>query len=133
MNYDDVAERLRQHHRETEVQIERLETILDSLGESHSSLKDVALSMSGNLAALGHSIAGDEILKNTFANFAFENFEAASYRSLIAMAEAGSFTNALEPLKATLGGRARDGVLGRKQDSRDHHEVPRALGGWREG
>jgi ferritin-like metal-binding protein YciE len=101
-NYDDVAERLRRHHGETEVQIQRLEEILGSLGESHSSLKDAALSLGGNLAALGHTIAGDEILKNTFANFAFENFEAASYRSLIVMAEAGSFTAAVEPLTASL-------------------------------
>jgi hypothetical protein len=31
----------------------------------------VALSISGSLAALGHTVAGDEILKNFFANFAF--------------------------------------------------------------
>lgn len=101
-NYDDVAEQLRRHRGETETQIQRVETILGSLDESHSTLKDVGLALSGNLAALGHTIAGDEILKNTFANFAFENFEAASYRSLIAMADAGGFGAALDPLKQSL-------------------------------
>jgi ferritin-like metal-binding protein YciE len=31
-------------------------------------------------------MAGDEILKNTFANNAFENFEIAAYKSLLALA-----------------------------------------------
>jgi ferritin-like metal-binding protein YciE len=60
------------------------------------------MSISGNMAAMAHTVAGDEILKNTFANFAFENFEAASYRSLITMAEAGSFTSATTLLNASL-------------------------------
>ncbi|HVI27100.1 DUF892 family protein [Hansschlegelia sp.] len=75
-NYEEVAEQLRRHRGETEQQIGRLEQILGSLDESHSALKDAALG--GNLAALGHAIASDEILKNTFANFAFENFEAGA-------------------------------------------------------
>ncbi len=29
----------------------------------------------------------DEILKNTFANYAFEHFEIAAYKSLIALAQ----------------------------------------------
>lgn len=40
------------------------------------------------LAFLGNAMADDEILKNAFSSFAFENFEIASYMSLIAMAEA---------------------------------------------
>jgi len=101
-NYDEVAEQLRRHRGETEQQIGRLEQILGSLDESHSALKDAALSFTGNLAALGHAVAGDEILKNTFANFAFENFEAASYRSLITIAEAGAFGSAVPLLQNSL-------------------------------
>lgn len=101
-NYPDVAERLRTHRRETEGQIQRLEQILSNLGESHSALKDAALSFMGNMAALGHAMAGDEILKNTFANNAFENFEIASYRSLIAMAEAGGMAQAIPLLQQSL-------------------------------
>ncbi len=36
------------------------------------------LSAGGSMAAIGHSMADDEILKNSFANFAFENFEIAA-------------------------------------------------------
>jgi ferritin-like metal-binding protein YciE len=32
-------------------------------------------------------MAGDEVLKNTFANSALENYEIAAYKSLLAMAE----------------------------------------------
>ena len=96
-NYPEVAARLEQHITETEGQIQRIEEILGSLNESHSSLKDAALSFSGAMAALGHTVAGDEIVKNSFANFAFENFEAAAYKSLIIMADHGGF-NASKPL-----------------------------------
>lgn len=88
-NYPEVEERLRQHISETEGQIERLDTILADLGEDRSALKDTALSLGGAMAAIGHSAAPDEIVKNSFANFAFENYEAAAYKSLIALAEAG--------------------------------------------
>lgn len=36
-------------------------------------------------------MAGYEILKNSFANFAFENFEVAAYKSLLTVAEAGGY------------------------------------------
>ena len=86
-NYPDMAQRLQTHLKETEIQLERLERILESHGESRSALKDIGGQVMGNMAAITHSVAGDEILKNTFANLAFENFEIASYTSLITMAE----------------------------------------------
>ena len=90
-NYPEVADMLRRHRVETEQQIERVDTILQGFGETPSSLKDAVLSFTGNMAALAHLPAPDEILKNSFANQAFENFEMAAYTSLIAMAEAGFF------------------------------------------
>ena len=102
-NYPDVAAQLDKHIRETEGQIKRLEDILHQLGEDHSSLKDVALSLSGAMAAMGHTMAGDEILKNSFANFAFENFEIAAYKSLMTIAELGGFPSAVPALQANLG------------------------------
>jgi ferritin-like metal-binding protein YciE len=97
-----VAARLEQHISETEGQIGRLEEILSALNEDHSTLKDVALSFSGSMAALGHTMAGDEILKNSFANFAFENFEIAAYKSLLTIAEAGGYGAAMTGLQANL-------------------------------
>ena len=79
--YPEVAARLKTHISETEGQIGRLENILSSMDEDSSTLKDLALSVGGSVAALGHTLAGDEILKNTFASFAFENYEIAAYRT----------------------------------------------------
>jgi ferritin-like metal-binding protein YciE len=86
--YPEVTQILQQHIRETEQQIQRLEDILHALGEDRSLLKDVATQTIGNLAAVGHALSGDEILKNMFANHGLEAHEMAAYTSLITMAEA---------------------------------------------
>ena len=101
-NYPEVASRLEQHIRETEGQIARLEEVLESLSEDRSMLKDAALSFSGAMAAMGHTMAGDEIIKNSLANFAFEHFEIAAYKSLMTVAELGGFPGLVAPLKANL-------------------------------
>ena len=87
-DYPALQERLRLHLAETEEQLTRIDTSLQELGESASTLKDMALSLGANIAALGHAIAGDEVLKNVFANNAFENYEIAAYKSLIAIGDA---------------------------------------------
>jgi ferritin-like metal-binding protein YciE len=101
-SYPEVEAQLKKHIAETEGQIERLERILDSLDEDKSSLKDLALSVAGTFAAVGHTVAPDEILKNSMANFAFENFEIAAYKSLITLAEASGNSSAIGDLKLNL-------------------------------
>jgi ferritin-like metal-binding protein YciE len=102
-NYPEVAEMLARHRAETEGQLSRVDELLGNLGESASGIKDTALSITGNLAALAHAPAPDEILKNAMANHAFENFEIAAYTSLIALAEHGGFGNAMSALEQSLG------------------------------
>jgi ferritin-like metal-binding protein YciE len=46
--------------------------------------------------------ASDEVLKNTLANFAFEHFEMAAYKSLIAMAEVLGDAKGAEAAKTCL-------------------------------
>ena len=101
-NYPEVEAVLRTHLRETEEQIRRIDELLHSFGEDRSLLKDLATQFSGNMAAIAHSVMQDEILKNHFANHAFENFEIASYMSLIAMAEATGHGAHLSALQTTL-------------------------------
>ncbi|GGE55363.1 YciE/YciF family protein [Agaricicola taiwanensis] len=101
-HYPALEQRLREHIEETKVQKDRLDQILKSVGDSNSSLKDMAASVMGSMAAMGHTMAGDEILKNSFADFAFENFEIAAYRSLITMAEASGHTQHVSLLQASL-------------------------------
>lgn len=84
-DYPEVKERVVSHLAETNVQLQRLDECLKTFGEDSSALKDTAQSIMGNVAALAHTVADDEILKNTFANNAFENFEIAAYKSLLAL------------------------------------------------
>jgi ferritin-like metal-binding protein YciE len=100
--YPELTQRLQQHIGETEQQITRLEELLHGMGTDRSVIKDWTTSVMGNLAAIGHSIMPDEILKNTFSNHAFENFEIASYTSLIAMAEATGNSKHVTTLRQTL-------------------------------
>jgi ferritin-like metal-binding protein YciE len=102
-SYPEIARRLEDHIHETHGQIERLESIMQELGASSSGLKDVALSVVGSMAAIGHTVAGDEVLKNSLANFAFENYELAAYSSLVTLADAGGYANAKPALQQSLG------------------------------
>lgn len=102
-HYPEVAERLEVHIEETEGQIGRLEQILEDMGEDRSVLKDMTLSVGGTLASLGHTMAPDEIVKNSFANFAFENYEIAAYKSLIALATQSGPSRMVEMLEQNLG------------------------------
>lgn len=101
-HYPEVADRLRRHIEETNGQLARLDELLASFDTSGSALKDAALSFTGTMAALAHTPAGDEILKNSFANYAFEHFEIAGYMSLLTLAEVGGFANANAPLQQSL-------------------------------
>ena len=101
-NYPEMSEILRRHVQETEQQIRRLDEMLHTFGEDRSLLKDVATQFMANMAAAGHMPMADEVLKNTFANHAFENFEIASYMSLIAMAQATGYDRFVPALEETL-------------------------------
>ena len=101
-NYPEVLARLEQHIRETEGQIQRLDALLDAVGADRSAIKDAALSFTGMMAAVGHTFAPDEIVKNSFANFAFENFEIAAYKSLITLANEAGEARAVASLQQNL-------------------------------
>ncbi|MCK1392510.1 ferritin-like domain-containing protein [Bradyrhizobium sp. 1] len=100
--YPEVKAKIAAHLQETNEQLKRLERCLEACGESTSSLKDTAQSVMANMQAMAHSAANDEILKNTFANNAFENFEIAAYKSLLALCGPAGVAAAKEPLEASL-------------------------------
>jgi ferritin-like metal-binding protein YciE len=92
-NYPEVEQGLRRHIQETEQQRQRLEEVMNQFGETPSAIKEAAMGFMGNMAAIAHAPADDEIIKNMLANHGFENYEIAAYKSLLIMAEASSFTN----------------------------------------
>jgi ferritin-like metal-binding protein YciE len=86
-NYPEMSDRMRQHLEESKQQATRIEGLLADMNTSHSTLKDMVTSFMGNVAALGHAPASDEVVKNTFANYAFEHYEIAAYRGLLVVAD----------------------------------------------
>lgn len=101
-DYPEVADMLRKHRAETEGQIARLDELLAGIDAKASMLKDAALTLTGNLAALAHVPAPDAIIKNSFANHAFEHFEIAAYTGLLTLADVGGHAGAVAPLRQTL-------------------------------
>ena len=102
-HYPEMAARLQQHRRR--VRKNRrvgLEVILDRHGSSSSSAKNTVTTVMGNVAAALHAPASDEVLKNTFANYAFERQEIAAYRILIAMAQRVGDSASIGPLRQSL-------------------------------
>lgn len=95
----EVQERIEAHIAETEGQIDRLDNLLDAVDEKPSAIKDAFLSVMGDGGAFSHAAAGDEVLKNSFANFAFENCEIAAYKALMVPARQSNHTSEL-PLSA---------------------------------
>jgi ferritin-like metal-binding protein YciE len=65
-------------------------------------LKEAVLGLGGNIAALAHTAATDEIIKNTLANYMFEHFEIAAYKSLIEMADYVGHAEGVAAAKASL-------------------------------
>ena len=115
-HYPQVSALLDRHIRETEVQIQRIDQIFEGLNESASGVKDTMLSLSGSMAAMTHSMATDEILKNSLANFAFEHFEIAAYTALITAGQQANVTQALPLLEqnqqeeVAMAGQIHDGL-----------------------
>jgi ferritin-like metal-binding protein YciE len=101
-NYPEMADRMRQHVAESKEQARRLEELLAQFGTSESSFKDTMMSFMGNMAAMVHAPASDEVIKNTFANFAFEHFEIAAYKSLLTLADVTGHSAATSALKQSL-------------------------------
>ena len=101
-SYPEISDMLRRHRAETEQQIERVDEILAGFDEKASAAKDVVLGFVGNMAAIAHVFTPDEVIKNSFANHAFEHFEIAAYTSLITLADAGSFSSAMSHLQQSL-------------------------------
>ncbi|GAB2790620.1 ferritin-like domain-containing protein [Halomonas shantousis] len=86
-HYPDLKQRIEQHIEETVHQAELIESCIARHDASPSGMKD----MGGKVAAFGQAMSGsaadDEIVKGGIASYAFEHFEMASYKALIAAAE----------------------------------------------
>lgn len=87
-SYPDLKARIDQHIEETRSQRQRLERCMETRGISSSSIKDITGQMTAMMQGMGGMVAGDEIVKGAMAGYTFEHMEIASYKVLIAAAEA---------------------------------------------
>ena len=84
--YPKLQQKLREHLSASTRQRDEIERQLQRLGADTSKLKDWAMKIGGNLEPLLSWFTPDSIPKNCLAAFAYENFEIASYRSLMGAA-----------------------------------------------
>lgn len=87
-DHPKMHRRLNEHLEETRRQQTRVKQCIERLGGDTSALKEMVGKFSGAMQAFGAASADDEIVKACINNSAFEAMEIASYRSLVATAEA---------------------------------------------
>lgn len=87
-NYPELSARVEQHLAETRSQRERLEACIERRGASSSGLKDLSGKFTAFMQNMSGVFAGDEVVKGVLASYTFEHMEIASYRILVAAAQA---------------------------------------------
>lgn len=83
-HYPEVQAQIERHLAESEKQLGRLVKCLDALGEDPSLLNGAAAMPLPNLP---HSVTDEEILREVFADYAFEHYEIATYKSLLTLCD----------------------------------------------
>lgn len=87
-NYPALKEQIQRHIEETRGQARRLKSCLEKYGDSTSALKDTFGKMMAFAQGMSGVFVDDEIIKGSMAAYTFEHMEIASYRILIAAADA---------------------------------------------
>jgi ferritin-like metal-binding protein YciE len=86
-SYPEVLAKVQEHIAVSNQQADRLKQALQRLGSDTSAIKTGIGMLMGNAQSLSGIVVGDEIVKAGIFNYAFEHFEIANYRALIAAAE----------------------------------------------
>jgi len=87
-NYPELSAKFEAHLKQTTSQRERLERCMERRNASTSGVKDTTAKFVASMQNLSGLFAGDEVVKGMMAGYTFEHMEIASYRILIASAEA---------------------------------------------
>lgn len=86
--HPEVHSRIQEHIETTRRHADRVEKCIKRLGSDTSTLKTSTAKVAGTFQGMSTGAAEDVLVKNALAGYAGEQFEVASYRSLIAAAEA---------------------------------------------
>ncbi len=86
-HYPELRAKLEEHLQQTHRQADRVRQCIERHNGSTSGVKDLAGKMVGSGQALSGLFVSDEVVKGGIANEAFEHYEIACYKVLIATAE----------------------------------------------
>jgi ferritin-like metal-binding protein YciE len=86
-DYPSLKAQLQKHLQVSRRQVTDVEAQLKTLGADTSMLKDLAMRFTGWIEPFLGALAPDEMPKHCLAAHGWENFEIASYRSLLGAAE----------------------------------------------
>lgn len=87
-DYPQVQSKIKQHIDVTKIHAERVRKRIEDLGGEVSDVKAKVGSITGAVTGMATGMAEDAVIKNALAEFSSENMEIASYKSLMAAAEA---------------------------------------------
>lgn len=86
-HYPELRAKIHEHLEETHRQAERVRRCIERHGGGTSTIKDLGGKLVGTAQALSGLFVSDEVVKGGIAGHAFEHYEMASYKALIATAE----------------------------------------------
>lgn len=100
--YPELRGKMEWYATEKQEQRKRLENLLERMGESPSSFKDLTLAARGTIGNLLNAMADDEVIKSSFGMIAMTHYSAAALETLLLMGEAAGETESLKPLQQSL-------------------------------
>jgi ferritin-like metal-binding protein YciE len=87
-DHPQMQARVRQHLEETRRHAELVKGCIERMGGNTSAVKSAMGKIGGVMQGVSTGMAKDEMVKNALADYASEQFEIASYTSLLAAAKA---------------------------------------------
>ena len=101
-DYPELQKKLHAHLEATRYHARQLEGCIERLGGRPSVLKEAVSTVLGKVGGVANLPAKDSVIKNLLGDYAAENFEIASYKSLIAAAEKIGDTSTAEMCRRIL-------------------------------
>jgi ferritin-like metal-binding protein YciE len=86
-HYPELRNWARDHVQAARQHREMIRRCIERRGGSPSTLKDVAMTVMGNIQELSGMLMADEVLKNVIGDYSFKHYQIACYKALIAASE----------------------------------------------
>ena len=101
-DYPDLHAQMQKEHSQTTEQAARLDRLMEKHGSSKSLVKEAVTGAVATVAGFVHAGAPDEVLKDVLAAIGYKAYEIASYKVLIALAEAAGASDDVPVLQQSM-------------------------------